>query len=132
MWKSSIVPLPVVMEAESSVLFYRPGGWLTVTISYTYLSFTERFSPPASSVLVASEIQNCDFPSYRGIQLDIPPSGCERVQAFDPNGKRGEIWTIDLVQRWELAIVEGRIGGCTWSCGDDFRCAGDGVFGDDL
>jgi len=50
-----------------------------VTISYTYLGFRERFSPPASSVLVASEIQNCDFPSYRGISLDTLPSGRERV-----------------------------------------------------
>ena len=60
-------------------------------ISYTYLDFTERFSLPASLVLVASKTQNCDFPSYRGISLDIPPSGCERVQPFDPNHKRGKL-----------------------------------------
>ena len=102
-----------------------------MTISYTYLGFRERLSPPASSVLVASEIQNRDFPSYRGISLDTLLSGRERVQPLDPDRRRGEVRTIVLVQRWELTIVEGRIGGCTWSFGDDFRRAGDRVFGDD-
>ena len=81
-----------------------------MTVLYTYLSFTERFCPPASSVLVASEIENCDLASYRGISLDILPSGRERVQPLDLNGDRGEVRTIVLVQRWELTIVEGRIG----------------------
>jgi len=103
-----------------------------VTILYTYLGFTERICPPASSVLVAGEIENCDFPSYRGISSDILPSGRERVQPLDPDSERGEVRTIVLVQRWELTMVEGRIGRCTWSCGDDSKRAGDRVFGGDL
>ena len=75
--------------------------------SYTHLGFTERISPSASSVLVAGKIQNCDFPSYRGIASDVLPSGGERVQPFDPDREGGEVRTIDVVQRWELTVVEG-------------------------
>ena len=101
-------------------------------ISYTCLDFTERFSPPASPILVASEIQNCDFPSYRGISLDVLPNGRERVQPFDLSRKWGEVRTIVLVQRRELTIMEGRIGGCAWGCGDDLGRAGDCVLGNDI
>ena len=75
-------------------------------------------------MFVASEAQSCDFPSYRGILLDILPGGRERVQPFDTSRKREEVRAIVPVQQWELTIVKGRIGGCAWGCDDDFRRAG--------
>ena len=98
----------------------------------TYLCFTERLPPPTGSVLVACEIQDGHLPSYRWIPLDTFPSGRERVQPFDPDRKRGEVRARILVQRRELTLVEGRVRGCTWGVGDDFRCAGDRVFGGDF
>jgi len=71
-----------------------------------YLSFTERISPPTSSVHVASEIQDGDLPPYRGIYLDVFPGGRERIQPLNSDLIWGKVRTSVFGQRWELIGLE--------------------------
>lgn len=127
MSKSSIVPLPAIIG--SMVQLRSPQKCSKDEL--THLRFVERGPPPATWVLVASEVQDSDLSSYRGIFVDTLPSGRERIKRFNSNRDRREVRAVSLIQRGELVSVEDRVCGCAWSRGVDLWCARDRIFSDD-